>query len=349
MSVFQTTGAFDHLPGEPVASTHESVTAKLAWIFIRPSAVPIPENPGIMGSNFRPRLEFLEIRQGGAHLVPKSVEGAHGAGSAAVSAATHVPPESHKTHTALPFRIEISEYLKTFLRQLLNGSTFELVKHPVEVRRKPMQPGEPNAVAEAITADLSNEFLSSARVFAWSVSEVIERTVLREVAGDSLTFSQLKLLYLVAHTDVLNIGDAAAFLGVTCGAASKAVDKLVRRRLLRRVAPAEDRRTFRLSLTETSRKLMEAYQAARDYRAKLALEQFPPDELRRTSELLDRLAGAIVSSSANPNAMCMQCEIYFRERCRFGECGRRNCFYQYHKTRDLRPGNDHKPAEGKVI
>lgn len=211
-----------------------------------------------------------------------------------------------------------------------------------------MQPGDVSAGAETITADLSNEFLSSARVFAWSVREVIERTVLREVAGDSLTFSQLKLLYLVANTDTLNIGDAAAFLGVTCGAASKAVDKLVRRRLLRRVAPAEDRRTFRLSLTETSRKLMEAYQAARDYRTKMALEQFPAEDLRRTSELLDRLAGAIVSSSANPGAICMQCEIYFREHCRFGECGRRNCFYQHHKTRDQKSGNHSGPAEGKV-
>lgn len=211
-----------------------------------------------------------------------------------------------------------------------------------------MQPGESNAAAETITADLSNEFLSSARVFAWSVREVIERTVLREVAGDKLTFSQLKLLYLVAHTDVLNIGDAAAFLGVTCGAASKSVDKLVRRRLLRRVAPAEDRRSFRLSLTETSRKLMEAYQTARDYRTKLALKQFPPDELRKTSDLLDRLAGAIVSGSADPDAVCMQCEIYFRDRCRFGEYGQRNCFYQHHKTRGRVSSPPPVAAEGKV-
>jgi DNA-binding MarR family transcriptional regulator len=190
--------------------------------------------------------------------------------------------------------------------------------------------------------------LGSARVFAWSVREVIERTVLREVAGDKLTFSQLKLLYLVAHTDVLNIGDAAAFLGVTCGAASKAVDKLVRRRLLRRIAPQEDRRTFRLSLTETSRKLMEAYQAARDHRARMAFEQFAPEELKRTSHLLDRLAGAITSGGSEPQAACMQCEIYFRDQCRFGEFGHRNCFYQRHKKQDSRDKSNNGPAQAKV-
>jgi len=211
-----------------------------------------------------------------------------------------------------------------------------------------MQASDPKTGGEEITADLSNEFLSSARVFAWSVREVIERTVLREVAGDKLTFSQLKLLYLVAHTDTLNIGDAAAFLGVTCGAASRAVDKLVHRRLLRRITPAEDRRSFRLSLTETSRKLMEAYQTARDYRTNRALQQFSPEELRRTSELLDRLAGAIVNTGDRPDAVCMQCEIYYRERCRFGECGRRNCFYQHHKTREEGAGSAPNAAEGKV-
>ncbi len=93
---------------------------------------------------------------------------------------------------------------------------------------------------------------------------------------------------------------------------------------------------------------MEAYQAARDYRTKLALRQFSAEELRRTSELLDKLAGAIVSGSVNPGAPCMQCEIYFREHCRFGECGLRNCFYQHHKTRDQKAIDRPDPAERKV-
>jgi len=126
------------------------------------------------------------------------------------------------------------------------------------------------------------------------------------------------------------------------------VDKLVRRRLLRRVAPQEDRRLIRLSLTETSRRLMDAYQTARDYRAKMAFRQFAPEELRKTSEVLDRLAGAIVSDSSSPNATCMQCEIYVRDRCRFGEYGHRNCFYQRHKKQAETNRHERGPAEGKV-
>lgn len=141
------------------------------------------------------------------------------------------------------------------------------------------------------------------------------------------------MLYLVAHTDEhTTIGDVAAFLSVSNAAASRAVDKLVRRRLLRRAEIQEDRRSSQLSLTEASRKLLAAYEEARHKRASVAFAQFSEEELRQTSELLDRLAGAIVNPSADPEHLCMQCEIYYREKCRFGELGRRNCFYQRRKS-----------------
>jgi DNA-binding MarR family transcriptional regulator len=191
------------------------------------------------------------------------------------------------------------------------------------------------------TAELTNEFLGSARVFAWSVREVLERIALCEVAGDKLSFSQLKLLYLVAHTDEhTTVGDAAAFLGISNAAASKAVEKLVRRRLLRRAEIQGDRRSSQLSLTETSRRLLEAYEADRDQRAAKAFAQFSIAELGQASELLDRLAGVIVQQGADPNQTCLQCEIYYREKCRFGDLGRRNCFYQ--RRRIDRP--DTRPA-----
>lgn len=198
-----------------------------------------------------------------------------------------------------------------------------------------------------ITFELTNTFLGSARVFAWSVREVLERVVLQEVAGDKLTFSQLKLLYLVEHTNEhTTIGDAAAFLGISNAAASKAVDKLVRRRLLRRAEIQADRRSSQLSLTEISRKLLEAYETARNERAARAFAQFSPEELQQSSELLDRLAGAIVQQGADPNQICLQCEIYYREKCRFGELGRRNCFYQRRKIDkpDLSPASSEESA-----
>ena len=87
-------------------------------------------------------------------------------------------------------------------------------------------------MASARTAEIINDFLGSTHVFASSVNDVIEERLLREVGPPQLTFSQFKLLKLVALTDAQTIGDVAAFLRVSNAAASKAVDKLSARACL---------------------------------------------------------------------------------------------------------------------
>ena len=185
----------------------------------------------------------------------------------------------------------------------------------------------------SITPELTHQFLASARVFAKAVRDVIEGEVLQEVAGPRVSLRQLKLLFLVAQADSVTIGDAAAFLGVSSPAASKTVEKLVRRRLLRRYDIQGDRRSSHLSLTEASRRLLETYEAARNRKAAEIFSQYSPDVLRHTAELLDHLACGIASQRAalRQGEACMQCEIYYREDCRFGQFGARKCFYQLHQ------------------
>ncbi len=185
-----------------------------------------------------------------------------------------------------------------------------------------------------ITPELTRDFLSSARVFAKAVRDVCEAAVLQEVVGDKLSVSQLKLLYLVAQADSVAIVDAATFLGVSSPAASKTVESLVRRRLLRRNEARGDRRRGRLSLTEASRRLLEAYETARNQKAAEVFGQFSSTELLHTARLLDRLAAGIASQGKNRDAICLQCEIYYREDCRFGKFGARGrrCFYRLHKS-----------------
>jgi len=188
-------------------------------------------------------------------------------------------------------------------------------------------------MSDSITPDLIYEFLSGARVFAKAVRDVIEGKVLQEVAGSRLSVPQLKLLFLVSRANSVTIGDAAIFLGVSSPAASKTVEKLVRRRLLRRYDIQGDRRSSHLSLTEASRRLLEAYETARNRKAAEIFSQYSPDVLRHAAELLDHLARGIAGqrAAAQEEQACMQCEIYFRENCRFGQFGARKCFYQLHQ------------------
>jgi DNA-binding MarR family transcriptional regulator len=187
------------------------------------------------------------------------------------------------------------------------------------------------------TPDLIYDFLCSARVFARAVRDVFEADVLREVADGKLTMPHLMLLNLVAKTDSVTIGDAATFLGVSSPAASKTVEKLVRRRLLRRNDIQDDRRSSELSLTDQGRQILEAYETTRNQKAADIFSQYGPEVLRETAEVLDHLASGIASQQAETNKgyVCLQCEIYFRQDCRFGRFGNRNCYYRLHRNEEL--------------
>lgn len=187
-------------------------------------------------------------------------------------------------------------------------------------------------MGRAGTAELINDFLGSTHVFASAVSEVVEKKLLEEVAPNQLTHSQFKLLKMVAQTDAQTIGDVAAFLGVSNAAASKAVDKLVRRKLLERSEGVADRRSIQLALTPTSRCLLEAYEAVKNRKLGQIFRQYSPAQLRRTTELLDRLSAGLVDHGAKPEELCLQCGIYFREKCLVRKLVRRNCFYHRHRS-----------------
>src|ERR1039458_7558600 len=173
-----------------------------------------------------------------------------------------------------------------------------------------------------------DDFLGSTHVFASAVADIIEQRLLETAAEGQVTPSQMKLLKLVAMTDSYTLGDVASFLRVSNAAASKAVDRLVWRGLLRRTEDRKDRRVVHLRLTQPGQRLLTAYENARQRKLQSIFVQFPPEELRRTSELLDRLSADIVDHTSNPQELCLKCGIYFRERCLVRQLVPRNCFYQ---------------------
>lgn len=179
--------------------------------------------------------------------------------------------------------------------------------------------------------DLAQEVLGSAHAFSAAVGRVVERRLLREVAGARLSFAQLTVLRLVALTDSPGVGDVATFLGVTKAAASKAVDKLVRRRLLRRSEGAEDRRETQLSLTESGRRILAAYEEAKGVALFHLLEGIEPERLRATATTLDFLAAALADGAASGEA-CLLCGSYFREGCRLLQLTGGECFYLRHRV-----------------
>jgi len=180
---------------------------------------------------------------------------------------------------------------------------------------------------------LVSELLGSAHLFVSAVSGVMEQQLLTEIAGKQLTISQLKILKLLNVTEAHNVGDVAAFLGVSDAAASKAVDRLVRSNFLRRTEGREDRRSSDLSLAPAGRTILKRYETAKDRKLAAMFGNLDPGELQQTSAFLERLTKGIVHDSANPDDICLQCGIHLKKRCLVREAGEVDCQYQRRKTK----------------
>ena len=106
-----------------------------------------------------------------------------------------------------------------------------------------------------------NDFLASMHIFSSAINELMVSQLHDELGGE-LTIPQLKTLKLIARTETESITEIAAFLGVSNAAASKAVDRLVRRGLVERIESTDDRRATRLSLTVKGTFLLKRYEDA---------------------------------------------------------------------------------------
>ncbi len=190
-----------------------------------------------------------------------------------------------------------------------------------------------SALVVSEKADMMNEFLGSSQIFALAIGQVIEEELWREAADNQLTVSQLKVLKLINLPGGHTISEVAAFLGVSKAAASKAVDKLARRMLLRRNEGEKDRRAIFLSLTGVGSRLLEAYNDATRKHLAEVFGQFSREELQQVVSLLDRLSTQIVNHSARPEELCVQCGIHHRKTCLLRQRLGRMCLYLRQRER----------------
>ena len=202
-------------------------------------------------------------------------------------------------------------------------------------------------MAEGNKVGLINDFLGSVRILSTTIDEWME-TELKEISDGRVTPSQMKVLKLVARTNARRIGDVADFLAVSNAAASKAVDRLVRRGLLRRTESAADRRAVELSLTPEGRTLLAQFEAATNHILKDLFGDLNPETLQTTASYLDQLSTEVVKTGRVRNGICLRCGIHFRDHCILRQTVGQACYFHQHKDPTL---NNHEslPMVGEEV
>lgn len=113
---------------------------------------------------------------------------------------------------------------------------------------------------------------------------------MREVFEHDLSLGQIKTLSLLAEApEPLSVKEMAERLNISLPAASRAVDPLVRRRLVARKEDPDDRRIKRVALTARGRTLVDRLIAARVSSFEAMLNDFSDAELRKLGTSLDAI------------------------------------------------------------
>ena len=104
-----------------------------------------------------------------------------------------------------------------------------------------------------------------------------------------LTFSQLRLLFLLREEGPVSMSRLARTLGVTVATASELIDRIEKRGLAARRHRSDDRRVVECTLGQRGQRLLRDMAGARLEAVRQTLDVLTPDELAQ----FDRLLGVI--------------------------------------------------------
>jgi DNA-binding MarR family transcriptional regulator len=177
-------------------------------------------------------------------------------------------------------------------------------REPVSATGDPLPHPDAVAAAEELreacaTAD-SDAFLSAFDTLAQAIRRA--RGANAQPSDDLLTFSQYALLQSLDGDATARVSDLAGGAGISPSTATRILDALERRAIVRRHRSPEDRRGVTVTLTDHGRQTLNRQAAWMRGRQRAFYEQLPGEERELVADLLVRLATLIDDLAAGPDA-----------------------------------------------
>ncbi len=144
----------------------------------------------------------------------------------------------------------------------------------------------------------AEDFLASFDTFVQAVRRA--RGASSPDRSEVLTLSQYAILQALSHRHAARVRDLAVEAGIAPSTATRILDALERRAVVRRTRSPEDRRGVTVTLTDFGREALRTRDAWLRGCQRAFFEGLPPDERALAPDLLVRLAGLIDELAAGP-------------------------------------------------
>ena len=162
----------------------------------------------------------------------------------------------------------------------------------------PARPGESDD-RRSDRAD-PERFLDAFDSFAQAIRRARGNPAREGSGGPTLTFSQYALVRALAGRETARIGDLAGDAAVTPSTATRILDALERRAMVRRDRASEDGRVVTVRLTDRGRAALDRQDLWMRGRQRAFFEELPAGEQALAADLLVRLATLIDELAAGP-------------------------------------------------
>lgn len=155
-------------------------------------------------------------------------------------------------------------------------------------------------VDHEVSADADTELVDAFVVASRALVGIVARSLAG--AGRDVTLPQYRALVILATEGPQRIIDLATHLGVTASTASRMIDRLVRKRLVRRRQAKDDRRSLRIDLTEAGRDVVDETSRRRRLEIERIMKDMPLGSRRPLTDAVVAFALAAGESPEFPSA-----------------------------------------------
>lgn len=152
-------------------------------------------------------------------------------------------------------------------------------------------------------------------LFVAIVEKLLTQRMLDESFDQQVTPSQLVALRYLSLNESSLMSDVAEGLGVSFPAATKTIDRLVKKDLASRSEDPHDRRVVRIRLTDLGRPLVADIHRERDRRFNRVLEKLDGDAREALNKGMESFISAAIEDEETAQSICLHCGSQHHDEC----------------------------------
>lgn len=166
-------------------------------------------------------------------------------------------------------------------------------------------------VPNSLTTDVAH----ASDLFVAIVEKLMTQRMLDESFEQQVTPAQLVALRYLSLNESSLMSDVAEGLGISFPAATKTVDRLVRKELASRVEDPHDRRVVRIKLTERGKQLVSEVYEERSRRFAAVLERLDTAARDTLQRSMASFISAAIDDKDTVSTICLHCGSQHHESC----------------------------------